>query len=91
MELQLCRVSGGLSRHERRKGMHPRLPVQDGDILRSLAYWRQVRRSGAHALSQYSTHRREAMRAVELPVDRKPAPVLHPVFAGMFRSMGLAA
>lgn len=61
MELQLCRVSGALSRHERRKGQHPRLPVYCPDILRSLAYWRHVRRSGAHAASQYIVHSRDAM------------------------------
>lgn len=55
--LKLCRVTGTLTKHERRRGHHPNLPIHDRDILRSLAYWRCVRRSGTGAMSQYLAHR----------------------------------
>lgn len=58
--LKLCRVTGTLTKHERRRGHHPNRPIHDRDILRSLAYWRQVRHSGTNAAAQYLAHRAAA-------------------------------
>lgn len=64
---RLCRVYPRLRPHELRRqhkpGMMPPL-VHDGDLLRSMAIWRQVRRTCQHAAAQYEAHRAAAMEPV---------------------------
>jgi hypothetical protein len=91
MSAQICRVTVQLiDPHQKRRGDHPRQPRCDGDILRSLAYWRQVRRASPHCDQQYRMHRGEAMRPVALP-HGKAKSGLHPVFSQLFQQLRLAA
>lgn len=58
MTARLCRVSIQLlNPHERRRKHGHRMMVLDGDLLRSMGYWRSVRRTGQKAAAQYLAHR----------------------------------
>ncbi len=65
-----------------------------GDILEVLAMLRRLRQQhagdwkGYHARDVYSHYREQAMKPATLP---KPATHVHPIFADLFRSLGLAA
>ena len=86
---KLCIVTRPLPPHERRRIHGKRRQLHGRDVLDSLHYWRSVRRTCSHAGVQYLAHFRDAMKPVKLPAYRKPAPVLHPVFAGIFQSFGM--
>lgn len=58
MSANLIRVNIQLlNPHERRREHGHRRMVVDGDMLRSMGFWRSVRRTGQKAAAQYLAHR----------------------------------